>query len=61
MFGVALGESCAVGVGARYCGADVVFANGFDFPWNTEIRLTHYQERGARTTHSGAIANGLAP
>jgi hypothetical protein len=59
--GVPLGDPCAGGVGARYCGADVVFANGFDFPWNTEIRLTHYQERGARTTHSGAMANGLAP
>jgi hypothetical protein len=29
---VPLGDPCAGGVGARYCGADVVFANGFDFP-----------------------------
>ena len=30
MGGVPLGDPCAGGVGARYCGADVIFANGFD-------------------------------
>jgi hypothetical protein len=30
MVGVPLGDPCAGGIGARYCGANVIFANGFD-------------------------------
>ncbi|HVV98214.1 MAG TPA: S8 family serine peptidase [Rhodanobacteraceae bacterium] len=32
MVGVPFGDPCAGGVGARYCGADVIFSDGFDFP-----------------------------
>jgi hypothetical protein len=30
MVGVPFGDPCAGGVGARYCGADVIFSDGFD-------------------------------
>jgi hypothetical protein len=32
MTGVPVSDPCAGGVGARDCGADVIFRNGFDFP-----------------------------
>ena len=32
MVGVPFSDPCAGGIGARYCGADVIFKNGFDLP-----------------------------
>ncbi len=32
MVGVPFSDPCAGGIGARYCGADVIFRNGFNFP-----------------------------
>jgi hypothetical protein len=32
MVGVPFSDPCAGGVGARYCGADVIFADGLEFP-----------------------------
>jgi hypothetical protein len=32
MVGVPVGDPCVGGIGARYCGADSIFKNGFDLP-----------------------------
>lgn len=32
MVGVPFGDPCASGIGARNCGAEVIFADGFEFP-----------------------------
>jgi hypothetical protein len=32
MVGVPFSDPCAGGIGARNCGADVIFANGYEFP-----------------------------